>query len=637
MIISTLENGVITKSLNNVEFDFSCDVLCVGAGAGGVYAAVGAAQEGADTILLEISSNIGGMHVCGSVTDYYFGSRGGSHEEEREKHEKDTIFFLKGAQYEQRQLHITDKLHRSGVKTLCKHSATGVLMDENRVIGLRVFNGEKEINIGAKMVIDATSDGHIIRMIDVKKQYGRPINNLNVPFTVRAQYIRNGHIYSDNTDSGYTDQYDSADFSKKVIFAHANSARHVKNEQFMGVALNTGIREGLTFEGEEKISYEDIVYGRVPEKTLFWAYSDLDRHGYDRALDEELFQNWWVISNLATIAIRIPVPMGAVVPKGIKGIVTAGRCHCCDTYSQSAVRMNRDMFRMGECVGHGCAMAVKQNKDFLDIDYPEYLEKVTALGCYSGYSDRTFGFEGNEKSYIYRQTVLGNAVDFDPDADNPFYMPVTFDVEENIHLLKTKIPGVAIWSCYLEKENQELKDKLFAEMQGAEDELYKYNCAITLGLMEDKRALPVLREIVENRDCFYFLDGRRSNQFRTSVAICLIGRLGDEDDYVGLKALLSDGEYEKEMYHTLKPDYAYCSATDKNIVYFDVITHTCMALYKLCIRLSLDKNELHSDFISLFENDKFLKRATTAIPESSNHTEVVKFAEHVLRITSDNQ
>jgi len=178
---------------------------------------------------------------------------------------------------------------------------------------------------------------------------------------------------------------------------------------------------------------------------------------------------------------------------------------------------------------------------------------------------------------------------------------------------------------------------LFAEMQGAEDELYKYNCAITLGLMEDKRALPVLREIVNNRDCFYFLDGRRSNQFRTSVAICLIGRLGDEDDYLGLKALLCDEEYEKEMYHTLKPDYAYCSATDKNIVYFDVITHTCMALYKLCIRLSLDKNELHSDFISLFENDKFLKRATTAVPESSNHTEVVKFSEYVLRITSDNQ
>ena len=637
MILSSLENEKVTKTeVENVFFDLSCDVLCVGAGAAGVYAADAAAREGADVILCEIGANIGGMHICGNVTGYYHGSRGGAHEREHQKCLNDKVFFARTVQWEQKQIHVTERLSESGVRVLCRHSATGIYFDENTAKGLRVFNGEKEINIKAKIIIDATSDGHLIRMTDTKKHYGRPQDSATVPFTVRTQYTKENTLYSDNSDSGHVDQYDERDFSRKTIFAHSNASKLMQKGDFVNVALYTGVREGLTYEGEDCVRYSDIIFRKMPEKILFYAYSDLDRHGYDRAIDEELFQSWWVISNLATVTVTIPVPMGSVVPKGLRGIVTAGRCLSCDTYSQSAVRMNRDMFRMGECVGRAAAMAVAQGLDFLEIDYEGYLACVRELGCFDPNQDRVFGFDDGYSSYLNKMRTLSRAPDPKYSHLSPWeyiYEPIEFDVNKTFHLLKTDAPGVAIWSCYTYKDRKGISERLYKEMTSTENELYRYNCAIALGLMGELRARDILREIVQKRDCFFFTDNRRSNQFRSAVAVCLLGRLGNEDDLPLLYEILSDGEYERKMYHTLEHNYLYYPFPDRNFVYFDMVTHTCMALIKIYRRVGLNIGELHRFFCKLFTGDKMMKRITVAKKGEQTYNEFDLFVKYALNIT----
>lgn len=183
MILSKLENGkTVKETVDNITFHLSCDILCMGAGSAGVYAADAAASMGADVILCEIGANIGGMHVCGNVTGYYHGSRGGAHEEEHTKCINDTFFHTPVSHWEQKQIHITERLKNSGVRLLCRHSATGIYFEEDRAVGLKVFDGEKEINIKAKIIIDATSDGLLIKMTDVPKEYGRQSDSLTVPF-----------------------------------------------------------------------------------------------------------------------------------------------------------------------------------------------------------------------------------------------------------------------------------------------------------------------------------------------------------------------------------------------------------------------------------------------------------------------
>ena len=636
MILSTFENKKVVKNTVTAhKFDIECDVLVVGAGSAGVYAADAAARNGANVILCEIGENIGGMHVCGNVNGYYYGMKGGTFEEDDKKNKKDSIFFHNERNWEQRQIRMTERLLKSGVKTLCSHSATGLFINDNRIVGIRAFNGATTVDIGAKITIDATSDGHLIRMTDVAKKYGKENDGVYVPFTTRTQYINSDTLYSCNTDSGMMDHYDAKDFSKQAIASHAVAADLIKEGEFVSVALQVGIREGLTFEGEETLNYINVLHGKNPEKILFTAYSDFDRHGYERAFEEELFQNWWVISNLATVLITIPVPFGSVVPKGLKGLVTAGRCISCDSYTHSAVRMNRDMFRMGECVGTAAALAVKSNADFMDIDYQKFCE-LTDNGCHNGILPQGFYFDDSYSVYLQKMKSLNRT----PDPkyshlkhDDYIVDPLEFDVDKTLHLLKTDAPGPALWSCYLAKDKKEITDKLYNMMVDNPDLLHRYNCAIALGLTGDKRAVTVLKEIITNRDCFFFTDNRRSNQFRSVVAVCLMGRLGSKEDLPLLYEILKDEEWENPMYHTLVHNYLYHPLPDRNFVYFAMITHLCVAIYKIYKRDNLSLEKLNEIFTKFFEGNKVFRRITQTTAGEPAYEETKNFINTILKLT----
>ena len=637
MILSMrLDGALCEREAKNVTFDLTCDVLCVGAGAAGCYAADAAARDGADVILLEYGRNIGGMPVCGGVTGYYYGTPGGAYEEDDRAREQDPLFCAKST-WEARQLPLTLRLQKSGVRTLCGVSPMGVYCEGDRVVGLLIHDGERELAVRARITIDATSDGHLLRMLRVKAEYGRPIDGATVPFTVRTQYLQNGHFFSDNTDSGMVDQYDSRAYSEAIIRAHARSAKHIDpGKQFLSVALRTGVREGLRFEGEEPLLCRDVLLGKEPERVLFYAYSDLDRHGCDRALDEEFFQNFWVIAGLATATVRIPVPMGAVVPRGIRGLCTAGRCLSTDTYVASAVRMNRDMFRMGECVGYAAAAAVREGVELLKIDYPAFRRRAEASGAFLGESDRRFGFDETRAWHERTIAALGRPFDARYEGLKPMdkvYTPIDFDRVDVLAALKTDAPGVGIYAAYLGKGGIDA-DRLYAEMQGTTDRLYRYNCAIALGLLGDRRALPSLVDIVKERDAFFFTACRRSNPFRTAIAVCLLGRLGDRSTAPILEALLCEEEYEHPMYHTLKPDYLYYPRDDRNFVYFAVMSHTLVALCKLYRREGLPMLRLR-ERIEPFLDGHFAERVSDGIPGSPTTEETALFIAAVRKMIAD--
>ena len=612
MFVSRLENGTISQNIiSDIEYDLSCDVLCVGAGGAGIYAADAAARQGAKVILVENDISIGGMSVQGNVRKYYYGFEGGSFEQDDAWCNQADCFVINASQGEKKRVCLLRRLTKSGVTLLCQHTPTGIVFNEKKVVGLCVYNGEKEVFIQSKIVIDATSDGHLIHMCKVNKRYGRDLDGKSAPFSVVPTYMKDGKFHGAIQDAGRINQYDSRDFSAKVILAHKNLAKEIDKGEFLDVASHTGLREGLSFEGEDTLHYSDIIYGRYSKKVLFWAYSDLDRHGCDRALDEELFQNWWVISNLATVTFRIPIPLGCVVPKGIMGLVSAGRCFSADTYTQSAVRMTRDMYRMGECVGTAAALAAKSDVHFLDIDYETYIKEVNENGCFAGDEDKTIGFDY-------------------PKKDKP-YTPVEFDVEKNFHLLKTEAPGVAIWSCFVCEDKESLAERLFSEMNTTNDLAYQYNLAIALGIIEDKRALPTLREIVKKRDCFYFKDCRRSNQFRSAIAICLLGRIGEKEDISLLEPIVFDEcEYSNEIYHTLSPARLYYNSSDRNFLYFTMLTHAAAALVKIHKRCGIPALSLGRRFEQLLAEGKVVERI---VPNRELHkapyVETVEFLSYI--------
>jgi hypothetical protein len=513
------------------------------------------------------------------------------------------------------QAMLWDFLEDSGVSLMTETVISGVYIEDGRVVGARLFGKGKEINVRSQMLIDSSSDGHVIRMCPVVTYFGRDTDGKTVPFTVRCS-VRSGEgRYSNNNgDSGYCNQYDAVEFSKKIINARASRKYYDKSKQrLVAMAPVCGVREGIRFEGEEKLRYGDVFLGIPPKKTLFYAYSDIDKHGHDLACDEELYQNWWVISNLATVTVRIAVPFGAVVPKGLRGIVSAGRCFSVDSYSLSAVRMNRDMFRMGECVGIAAAMAVKSNCDFLDIDYSEFVSKAEAYGCYAGEREKAFGFDSHQGAFPYR--------------------PLNFQmsVDEIVNILDTEHPGPAIWASY-RYGGDELAKRL-AELLDSDSELLRYNSAIALGIMGRKEGLELLRRLVRERNGFFFKDCRRSNQFRSAIAICLLGRLGEKEDIDLLYPIVFDNaEFDREIYRTFKGDTLTSALECCNFLLFQLYTHAAAAIYKLSKAHGVNLREAFETRFGGKERELVISRITSEDENGAVYGEISDFMDYILRL-----
>ncbi|MBR3967112.1 MAG: FAD-dependent oxidoreductase [Clostridia bacterium] len=613
MKLSYLENGKqLTEEVKNINFDMECDVLCIGMGAAGAYAAISAAREGASVIALERDENIGGMPITGMVPTFYYGEVGGTFEKvEKNAIELDKFFEGGYIHTESRHCELFRLISTHKIKLLCSSLALGVYFDGKRAIGVRALIRGEQKNIASKMLIDATSEGHIISMCPVKTYFGRIADGKAAPFTNRIDYLDEDGFYGYyNDDDGYRNQYDPVEISKSIINAHASKLEFLmkENKEIISVAPNIGVREGKRFEGEEMLSYKDILFMKKPQKTLLYCRSDLDRHGRDLAIDDEIYQNWWVISNLSTVTAKIALPMGAVVPKGLDGILSAGRCISLDSYSSSAVRMNRDMFRIGECVGIAVAIAAKSNKyNILDIDYDEYLMIARKYSAFDGAMKDDFAFDS---------------------PNGKLYRSVRFDLtdDEIFKGLNSESPGEAIWSCYISGEKA--AEKLLNEYDG------QLHYAIALGMMGRKEALPRLREEVRNRNLDYFVGCRRSNQYKTAAAICLLGRLGNENDIELLSTIVFDSRERKNPMYSM-PNAPLVYASERMAYgYYQLFTHAVMAIIKLSKKLG-KKAEYLDKFQELFTGDSrneiidFISRGT---PESASGQEISEFLDNALKI-----
>ena len=202
------------------------------------------------------------------------------------------------------------------------------------------------------------------------------------------------------------------------------------------------------------------------------------------------------------------------------------------------------------------------------------------------------------------------------------YTPIDFRKVDVLAALRTDTPGPGIFAAYLGLGGVDA-ERLMTEMEAAEDPLYRYNCAITLGILGDRRAVPTLCEIVKRRDAFFFKNGRRSNQFRSAVAVCLLGRLGDATAVPLLRSLLAEEEYENPIYHALAPDYLYYNRPDRNFLYFDMTTHALFALLKLYRREGLPMAEL-ATAVERFLGGGFLLRVSDGIPGSPTTEEALR-------------
>jgi hypothetical protein len=112
----------------------------------------------------------------------------------------------------------------------------------------------------------------------------------------------------------------------------------------------TAIRETYRIDGLCCITVEDYLSGRVFDDALSYSFYPIDLH-VEHGVEPEHLRD----SVVAT------VPLRALIPKGSRNIIVAGRCISSDRLANSALRVQASCMGMGQAAGAVAAIAVRHN------------------------------------------------------------------------------------------------------------------------------------------------------------------------------------------------------------------------------------------------------------------------------------
>jgi hypothetical protein len=612
-------NGILTETkADGTVFAEQVDVLVAGVGTAGALAVIAAAAHGANTLGVDRLPGIGGMGTMGYVSGYYYGLDGGLHVD------IDTEALAMGREHfldrvEAKKYIMENRIAEKGGRLSLETAVTGVFMEGKVIKGVSLLSAGKQWNVGCKVLIDATADSAVVTLAGCATVTGRESDGKTRPFTsVKVWLHENGTITRTNHDSGYVNQYDPFELSQGILQAHASQLLEEFSDEKKRVlffAPFIGIREGRIIDAEKNIAIDEVIAGLQEEETLFYGYCDFDKHGKDHALETDALQDLYVAANLSTVCFTVPVTLRSMTPKGFTNLLVAGRHVGMDHDVASLLRMQRDMQKCGESAGVVAALAALDGVAPAQVPYNRIRGVLEETGCLTEEHNKGIWFDDS-----FRRERIHWMTD-----------PAAIKAE-----LATDKPGVAIYSCKLLGATIA---PLLKEWLASEDRLLRYASAISLGLTGDPAAAPVLREIVRERDAFYYKDCRRTNQFRSAIAIYVLGKLGDRESLPLLREILcEEAEYNKPLYHEIKePSYKLNTSKNFNELYYQIISHAAVALMRLAKAHPDLIEEIRAALLQAFKDDRHLLHVTT-LPELTFEYETVEnIKSQVLRFCGDGQ
>lgn len=522
-----VDKSVQQQEVGAVHFAQQFDVIVVGLGTAGAIAAIVAARNGLKVLGLESLHCMGGTHTAGAIRGYYFGARGGLYEtldeEIRELLSADGYSKTGGANAELKKLVLEKNALDAGVTISYESTAIGVYLEEKTVRGLRWISPDGVFTASAKIVIDCTSNAEICAMAGCEIKQGRAVDGQPQPFSNVLEIAGEKRVGSFYTDSGYVDPSDGDDLSRAIIDS-AILSTHLKDrydaeDRMLRLAPLLGVREGRFIIGEDEVTLAAFQSEQLTSQPLFYGYSNLDNHSKDVALESIEQQDWIVGASLWGLNFSVPVPLGAMIPRGFDGLLAAGRHIALDHDIAACVRMNRDMQKCGEAAAVAAVLALEYSAPLKAVPYELLAARLRETGCL------------NENDLRFVDTSLL------AEGKNVEAAWLT-DAGEIRDALASDKPGIAIWSC------RRLGEKINAELrewagQRADENLRKHS-ALALALQNDRAALPALREMIREKDSFVPKTSRKYNQVRGHSAIYLAGKLEDPEIVPELMSLLED-------------------------------------------------------------------------------------------------
>jgi hypothetical protein len=243
-------------------------------------------------------------------------------------------------------------------------------------------------SVSARVFVDSTGDGDVAAMAGAEFIFGRDFDLLPHAYSQSSIYLRkdeNGKIIlsHNNFDAGYCDPRDSWDLTRAKIIGLMEYQKDLFPEEnrLLYFANILGLRNSRLIKGESTITLTDQIVCREFDDVIAYTYSHYDNHAFD--LENESLESvvWaWILGNWNT-HIGSELSFGALLPKGIEGLIMGCRAISLEFDAHNQLRMQRDMQRIGEVAGLAAALCAKSDSSVRSIDVGKLQKKLCELGA----------------------------------------------------------------------------------------------------------------------------------------------------------------------------------------------------------------------------------------------------------------
>lgn len=401
------------------------DVVVIGGGPAGIGAALAAAKVGANTLLIERDCRIGGTTVQAKVTDM-----GLFHAWRKQIIAGPVWELVTGAVAEaggtlpdfSKQEH--DKWMESCVKVdpeiysrlaeeMLRKSGVELMMNVEIVSIDSVDSGWKVGPVIGKQVIDATGNATVaalagadrVKSSDDVRQPGsyffwlsskglkfdtdEVIQEFNkavksgelLPTDVHvgiAWFIRKGGgsgcyvpLADNSTPEARAETNRRGVEASERVLAFIRRQKGLENVEIIDRASEVGVRETYRVVGEKTITEEAYLAGYVHDDALAWSYWMVDQHNAGKSSARLVFHEKDRVGT---------VPLGAMLPKGVKNMLVVGRAVSSDHGANSALRVQASCMAMGQAAGVVAALAASRSCDPRDVSLDLARKCLTDIG-----------------------------------------------------------------------------------------------------------------------------------------------------------------------------------------------------------------------------------------------------------------
>ena len=376
------------------------DVLVIGGGTAGTIAAIQAARLGAKTLLVERGAQLGGTTTTGGVAFPGIFHAWGKQVISGIGWELvvDTVLLDGGTlpdfsleinnttvRHWRHQIHVNPFLYAILAEEKCEESGVEIAYYESPQSIFKTEEGWQVECAGfgtrrrvlCKQLIDCTGGaevvgllnlprlreeemqpGSILFLLDKANNPGRP----NGPGTGTLNAL---YVHGANSSNSLTVTAANLTGRKAIL----EKVREEK-KRLMHMQAETAFRESYRIVGETIITVDDYTSGRVFDDAVCYAFYPVDLHEKDGVKPKPLTKG------------TVPtIPLSALIPKGSRNIIVAGRCISSDRLANSGLRVQASCMAMGQAAGVAAALAVRKNTTPHKVSLTDIREMLHSNGA----------------------------------------------------------------------------------------------------------------------------------------------------------------------------------------------------------------------------------------------------------------